>query len=195
MIHDFDVNQTYDAPAGSRAGQAFPLAGSVTFGMSHSRVRYTSGAAKFGIFNGVSAKFNGFTATNANNGVAYTYVSKLAAGANFASLPFALHPVGLLASGSGFTHSQWKSPGQGYIGFEFNAGAGEQYGWVSVTTEGTAGDNVFTINSYAYGDVGDVVLAGEVPEPGSLGLLAVGGAGLLAWRKRRAQAARTKLPA
>ena len=109
---------------------------------------------------------------------------------NIATQPFAKSRGGSLAFGAGDTHSQWKSPGQGYIGFECNTGAGAQYGWVGITTKGTAGDNVFTINSHACGDVGDVVLAGEVPEPGSLALLAVGGAGILAWRKRRTLASR-----
>jgi PEP-CTERM motif-containing protein len=35
---------------------------------------------------------------------------------------------------------------------------------------------------------GQSIQAGAVPESGSLGLLALGAAGLLAWRERRAQA-------
>ena len=45
--------------------------------------------------------------------------------------------------------------------------------------------NSFTVVDYAYGDAGDSVDTGQVPEPGSLALLALGGAGLIAWRKRR----------
>ena len=48
--------------------------------------------------------------------------------------------------------------------------------------------NTFTLVDYAYGDVGDGITAGQVPETGSLALLALGGVGLVAWRKRRAKA-------
>ena len=189
MIHDFAVGTTYDAPPGSRVGQAFPLAGSVAFGISQNRTETTLGAIKFGIPNGVSARVNGFTAASAK-GNTYVFVARPTANVNIATQPFAKSRGGSLAFGAGDTHSQWKSPGQGYIGFECNTGAGAQYGWVGITTKGTAGDNVFTINSHACGDVGDVVLAGEVPEPGALALLAVGGAGILARRKRRTLASR-----
>ncbi len=58
-----------------------------------------------------------------------------------------------------------------------------------------APENSFTLIDYAFGDVGDRITAGQtsisnVPETGgSLALLAIGAAGLVAWRARRSQAA------
>jgi hypothetical protein len=79
--------------------------------------------------------------------------------------------------------------GPGLIGFKFNNGAGDQYGWVRVKMLGGL-KNTFEVVDYAYGDPGDVVLAGQKSDdsaPGleSLGGLALGAAGLLAWRGRR----------
>ncbi len=93
-------------------------------------------------------------------------------------------------------NNEWDKGGQGYIGFKFNTGAGTQYGWVRIGIQPRdVGMKVF---DYAWGDPGDAILTGQtsstgdmvdaVPDSGSLGLLALGGAGLMAWRKRRASA-------
>ena len=79
----------------------------------------------------------------------------------------------------------------GYLGFKFNNGSGDQYGWVRIKTTAAFGYR-FTLQDYAYGDVGDRIKAGETssndaPELESLGGLALGAAGLLAWRKNRAR--------
>jgi hypothetical protein len=94
--------------------------------------------------------------------------------------------------------------GIGYVGFKFNNGSGDQYGWVRIQTLGPRGiSHPFILRDYAYGDVGDRVRAGQIssnemapeenedviPQEGSLGALALGAAGLLAWRNRRSQAA------
>ena len=78
----------------------------------------------------------------------------------------------------------------GLIGFKFNTGSGDQYGWARVAMFG-AGRNKFKLVDYAYGDPGDRVRAGQklgghAPSLESLGGLAIGAAGLLAWRYRRA---------
>lgn len=79
--------------------------------------------------------------------------------------------------------------GVSLIGFKFNNGAGDQYGWVRVKMTGNPKNN-FEVVDYAYGDPGDVVLAGQksddsAPRLESLGGLALGAAGLLALRKRK----------
>ncbi len=92
-----------------------------------------------------------------------------------------------MAMGTGFGNDEFLDAAEGFIGFKFDLGNGEQFGWVRVIMDG-APLNAFTIMDYAYGDVGENVYAGQmssVPEPGSLGLLATGGIGLLLWRRKR----------
>ena len=92
----------------------------------------------------------------------------------------------------------WIAGGRGVIGFKFNTGAGTQYGWVRIKI--ASGFHYrLTVVDYAWGDPGDTIKTGQirgqagesgaVPAEGSLGLLALGGAGLVAWRKNRARTA------
>jgi hypothetical protein len=101
----------------------------------------------------------------------------------------------------------WVEAGTHAIGFRFNSGRGVQYGWVRIKWLGCS-DNKYIVKDYAWGDPGDQIKAGQTqleedatpvapqaskkaetaPMSGSqdsLGLLAVGAAGLLAWRKSR----------
>ncbi len=90
---------------------------------------------------------------------------------------------------------QFQVDGVGFVGFKFNTGAGDQYGWARVSMQPETGTgptaNKFKLLDYAYGDPGEVVVAGQTesrssaPALESLGGLALGAAGLLAWRKRR----------
>jgi hypothetical protein len=100
---------------------------------------------------------------------------------------------------------QWAEPGVGFIGFKFNSGAGIQYGWARVRMGGCTRLNGFKLIDYAYADPGEAIRAGQGiprggedgqdmsheqgPEEGSLGWLAVGALGLLAWRKNRSRIA------
>jgi hypothetical protein len=90
---------------------------------------------------------------------------------------------------------EWVGAGTGYVGFRFNSGAGVQYGWVRVRMAGDP-ENAFSVVDYAYADPGEPIRAGQkssaemVTDEGSLGWLALGAAGLLAWRKSRSRAAR-----
>jgi MYXO-CTERM domain-containing protein len=87
----------------------------------------------------------------------------------------------------------WHDRGTGYVGFRFNNGAGIQYGWARVTMSGEP-DNAFIVRGYAYADPGEPIRAGQrssdeqAPNQSSLGWLALGAAGLLAWRRRRGHA-------
>ena len=78
----------------------------------------------------------------------------------------------------------------GFIGFAFDpdniAGAQTFFGWARMSV----GDNATTsgvVVDWAYDDTGAGIAAGTAPEPTSLGLLALGAAGLLAFRRRTAQ--------
>jgi len=163
-----------------------------------------------------AAVSNMFVGTAAGS---FRYPSNLAFGANIAAGPFAAHNASFFATmayGGGFAHSKFLNGGTGFIGFRFNGGSGIEYGWARVNMTGNvanasptnSGDrltsinaqhlgrrgidapgNGFTLIDYAWGDVGTAITAGQIPEPSSLGLLAVGAAGLLAWRKRRAKIA------
>ena len=99
--------------------------------------------------------------------------------------------------------SDFRAPGIGFIGFVFNQGGGRtQYGWARVKKGGPPSYR-FILVDYAWGDPGDRFSTGQTttsstpprpneqmkatPKEESLGWLALGAAGLPAWRKRRSQ--------
>jgi hypothetical protein len=101
--------------------------------------------------------------------------------------------IGLEAGGSG----HFLQPGRGFIGFVFNAGAGNEFGWARIKTTG-APSYEFILLDYAWADPGDSIQTGQkksvateqaVSRSGSLGLLATGATGLKAWRQHKRAAA------
>lgn len=83
----------------------------------------------------------------------------------------------------------------GYLGFRFTTSGGQfHYGWadfgISVSSDGRAGEAFF--GPYAYDTVPDQsIRAGQTsatPEPGTLGLLALGALGLGLWRRKKQEA-------
>ncbi len=80
----------------------------------------------------------------------------------------------------------------GYFGFKFTDEDDfeNHFGWMRITVEaadGVGGDDLkITIHEWAYNTEDDgMISAGEVPEPHSLGLLALGAAGVTARRRRK----------
>ncbi len=86
----------------------------------------------------------------------------------------------------------WSDGGGGFIGFKFNTGAGTQYGWVRIKIAPAFGVKMVMVE-YAWADPGERIKTGQrsrsgnsmsAASSGSLGLLALGAPGLIAWRKR-----------
>ena len=84
------------------------------------------------------------------------------------------------------TFGYWQPQMTAYLGVEFQNAGNVHYGWIRLSTPFLPGVNGGVIEEWAYHLIpGQSILAGQVPEPGMLGLLVVGG-GCLFWRCRRA---------
>ncbi len=157
----------------------FNLGGTVSLNFFNSSVGGGYAVAQFAVFN---AGFQGEIVGFSSNG--FGYASNLTAGANISTQNFVAGAFGTLAYGGGYANSQFVNTG-GYVAFRFNGGT--QFGWARLTSNADAPANTYVVEEYAYGDVGDTVAVGQtaIPEPGSLGLLALGAIGLMASRRRR----------
>ena len=131
-------------------------------------------------------------------GFEYAYVSRIKGGGNrYISDGYFIadkggYYFGTMAAGGGGKGGAWKKRGTAFVGFRFNNGAGRQYGWARVHMGGQNTNFTFTVLDYAWADPGEPIKPGEtsssdasVPSEGSLGLLAIGAAGLVLWRQGR----------
>jgi len=88
---------------------------------------------------------------------------------------------------------QFAGGGEAFVGFRFDVGNGQQYGWERGEMRKVT--HKFALVDYAYADPGESITAGQtnsagakLPNEGSLGLFALGAAGLVAWREQGGQA-------
>ncbi len=153
------------------------------FGFSDEWAGFQALGLKGGSFGGISFDFD------------YYYVQKLERGAFVSAGPFNTRQKRQL-SGFGELAGEFSGyfvgRGIGFVGFAFDGGKGKQYGWARVYMSGYQRGNGFKVLDYAYADPGEPIQVGQTssdeaatPALGSLGLLAVGAAGFVAWRKGR----------
>jgi hypothetical protein len=82
-----------------------------------------------------------------------------------------------------------------FVALEFDIAGQSHYGWARLSVSGSSDVNTAgtaTLHDWAYESIpGAQIRTGQtaVPEPGSLGLLALGAVGLAAYRRRRSDAA------
>ena len=93
------------------------------------------------------------------------------------------------ATGGPVTNGGWVGGTTGYFGVKFLSGTTTDYGWVEafLPTTPTAA-NPIEILGAAYENTGAAItIPNAVPEPGTVGALAMGalGSGAVAWRRRR----------
>jgi len=104
--------------------------------------------------------------------------------------------LGILATSPSCFGYQFCERGFAILGFKFNTGGGTQYGWARLRMRGDVPPkNAFFVVDYAWADVGEPIRTlqthdpsqeqGSVSPSGSLGLLALGRAGLELWRAQR----------
>jgi hypothetical protein len=184
----------------------FPLTSGASLFFEHFKVG-TEGAARIELL-GPDKRAGGSIGGIVGRFIQYGgfYVSKLAPQKNLSGLPFGAYcRYTSTGSGSqlrcfggtiGYTqrpNGKFRDPGQGYIGFTFDSGKGSQFGWARVKTDGAPGYR-FILLDYAWADPGESIQTGQrrslgematVSDRGSLGLLALGSVGLIAWRQRQ----------
>jgi hypothetical protein len=152
---------------------------------------------RFSFYSGVNIK--AYATAAAGNGVAQTigpfadYAQRFTTSQSVGPAnSFGNYPK--IASNSGGVNYGNFAPGDtGYIGLRFQIGADSYYGWANLTLNG---DYTVTLNTLGYEDVANAPShvgpggpAGVPDKTNSLALLAIGAAGLVAFRSRQAKAA------
>ncbi len=135
--------------------------------------------------------YHGQVAGIATNAGFFGYASRLGVGPGLSQRPFI--PAGAYNTLAWDSYNgagvQWNAKetglygGQHYLGFKYNLGSGVEYGWARLTNVTGAPNDEFILDDYSLNS--SFVGAVPIPEPVSLGLLALGATGLLAARAAR----------
>ena len=92
-----------------------------------------------------------------------------------------------MADESEGTGGPWAGVSNKYLGLQLGSGPSARYGWARLSVNPVSADSVdggleATLHDFAYNDeAGASIAAGQIPEPGSLALLALGASGLATW--------------
>jgi hypothetical protein len=103
-----------------------------------------------------------------------TFISKIPADVSIGS-SLSYQTEGYLED---YGNGDWTEDGTGYIGFKLGSG---NYGWAQLTYNDT--DGSMTIHDFAYENSGSAIVAGAIPEPASLALIALTGTAMLGARR------------
>ncbi len=191
-----NVNQTISVPDGSQQVQNYELDlnndNTIEFLLS----AFTNIVSEWEYGRGVSitAMQNGAEWVYGNANALYIngYPIPLAGGTMIdGSLAFATNgksPKYLLSDTNGSLKGSWPNDLQQsrYLGLRFLIGQSTHYGWAEVSTQLGSAD--MTIVRYAYeseAGVGIQVPSGDVPEPSTMALFALGAAGVMALKRKR----------
>ena len=182
--------------------QAFPLDHGANLDFTHSDEGGSGGIARMGLTD-PSGEIGFFAADGGREAsVSGFYLERIAPHVQVSQLPMEISCTSFSSTlrcfaatiGANFlSGGHFREPGQGYIAFSFDAGAGREYGWARIKTTGDPSYN-FVLLDYAWADPGETIQTGQrksratyqaVSKSGSLGFLATGGAGLTAWRRHK----------
>lgn len=168
--------------------KTFPLSNGAVLWFEHSQTTTDYTWAKFELRS--AAVSNGWRSEGAFNGPRNLTPNRPVSRGSFGD------GLAILATAPSCFGYQFCQRGFAIVGFKFNTGGGTQYGWARLRMRGDIPPkNSFYVVDYAWADVGERIRTlqtndssqeqGAVTPSGSLGLLALGKAGLELWRAQR----------
>ena len=156
------------------------------------------GAARLSVHNFAATYVDGFVIHTQGAVFAVQAAPGLHLGPSLGSAPFLPH--GVYHNHAYFTGSGdpfYLAAGQNFVGFRFKVGAQTDYGWANITLNPSSNPALssITFHNWAYDNTGAAIDIPSIPVPepaqsaAGLGLLALGAAGVSAYKRRRQSAA------